>query len=90
MTNTFELVQVALNGTHKVESLDSWGTISFSYFITFFLYLQLMIFYADNKMYIGTSDGHVLLYVMQKQITTDGKTIFVSSPFISFFFSFLF
>lgn len=29
-------------------------------------------------MYVGTPDGHVLLYVIEKQKTPDGKTAFVS------------
>ena len=29
-------------------------------------------------MYVGTPDGHVLLYVIEKQKSSDGKTTFVS------------
>jgi hypothetical protein len=90
MTYAFEIIPVALNIPCKVESLDSWG-MSCADTPIFHLdsfYLELFPFYLKligDKMYVGTPDGHVLLYVIEKQKSSDGKTTFVS-----FFLFFLF
>ncbi len=56
----------------KIQSLY-WSLLCY---YSFFFFILIS---SGDKLYVGTTDGHVLLYVIEKQKNPDGKTSFVSN-----------